>query len=62
MVHLELAVSQCSTIALNGLLMNLEELPELFSLFETLLRILLVNNESGHSDRSLPLKSQLAAT
>jgi IS5 family transposase len=56
----KLAVSQGSTIALNVLVMNLEKLLRLLLvLLATLLRLLLIN-ESGQCDRTLPLKPQMA--
>ena len=61
LIREKLAVSQGSPIALNVLVMNLEQLLELlFVLFATLLRLVLVN-ERGQSVRTLPLKAQMAA-
>jgi hypothetical protein len=57
----KLAVTQSSTIALNVLVMNLENLLDLlFVFFTALLRLLLVN-EGGRSIRTVPLKPQMAA-
>ena len=61
LIREKLAVTQGSTIALNVLVMNLEKLLELlFVLITALLRLFLVN-ESGQSDRTLLMKSRIAA-